>query len=98
VIKRTRPDMINGTLPDHVYLYTGGIESFHYAATTAIARLQKTVGDAINNTDTPVLISYLNGSVSKKAATKYLSFHQSGAVRQIGIRTMVIETESSEIF
>jgi hypothetical protein len=45
-----------GTYPDHVYLYTGTVNSFHYAATRPQQWPPGTVG-RYHNTD-PVLINY----------------------------------------
>ena len=47
----------SGPYPDHLYLYTGGINSYHYAATRPQQWRPNTVG-RYRNTD-PVLISYL---------------------------------------
>src|SRR5712692_2697581 len=46
-----------GTYPDHVYLYTGRINAFHYAATRPLQWPPGRVG-RYHNTD-PVLINYL---------------------------------------
>ena len=47
----------SGTYPDHLYLYTGSVDSFHYAATRPLQWPPNTVG-RYRNTD-PVLINYL---------------------------------------
>ena len=47
----------SGPYPDHVYLYTGSINSFHYAATRPLQWPPGAVG-RYRNTD-PVLINYL---------------------------------------
>src|SRR3982075_2432597 len=81
----------NGTYPDHVYLYTGGIDSFHYAATRPLQWPPNTVG-RYHNTD-PVLISYLIRLGVEKSGDEYLSFPQRVLFDKLGIRTMVIETD-----
>ena len=61
-----------GPYPDHVYLYTGGIDSFHYAATRPLQWPPNTVG-RYHNTD-PVLISYLIRLGVEKGATSISHF------------------------
>jgi CubicO group peptidase (beta-lactamase class C family) len=80
-----------GTYPDHLYLYTGLINSFHYAATRPMQWPPGTVG-RYHNTD-PVLINYLIRLAVEKRGEEYLSFPQSALFDRIGIRTMVIETD-----
>ena len=46
-----------GPYPDHLYLYTGSVDSFEYAATRPLQWPPNTVG-RYRNTD-PVLINYL---------------------------------------
>src|SRR4029450_12259212 len=80
-----------GPSPAHVYLYTGGIDSFHYAATRPLQWPPNTVG-RYHNTD-PVLISYLTRLGVEKNGDEYLSFPQRRLFDKLGIRTMVIETD-----
>ncbi len=80
-----------GTYPDHVYLYTGRINAFHYAATRPLQWPPATVG-RYHNTD-PVLINYLIRLAVEKRCEEYLSFPQRALFDKIGIRTMVIETD-----
>jgi CubicO group peptidase (beta-lactamase class C family) len=77
--------------PDHVYLYTGSINSFHYAATRPQQWPPNTVG-RYRNTD-PALISYLVRLAVEKRGEEYLSFPQRALFDKIGIRTMVMETD-----
>ncbi len=77
--------------PDHVYLYTGGINSFKYAATRPQEWPPNTVG-RYRNTD-PVLTNYLNRLGIEKLGEEYLSFPQRALFDKIGIRTMVMETD-----
>ena len=81
----------SGTYPDHLYLYTGGIDSFHYAATRPLQWPPNTVG-RYHNSD-PVLISYLIRLAIEKRGEEYLSFPQRALFDKIGIRTMVLETD-----
>jgi len=80
-----------GTYPDHLYLYTGGINSFQYAATRPPQWPPDTVG-RYHNTD-PVLINYLIRLAVEKRGEEYLSFPQRALFDKVGIRTMVIETD-----
>ncbi|MBA3557461.1 MAG: serine hydrolase [Gemmatimonadaceae bacterium] len=77
--------------PDHVYLYTGSVNSFKYAATRPQQWRPNTVG-RYRNTD-PVLINYLIRLGVEKRGEEYLSFPQRALFDKIGIRTMVMETD-----
>jgi CubicO group peptidase (beta-lactamase class C family) len=81
----------SGPYPDHVYLYTGSVNSFHYAATRPLQWPPGTVG-RYRNTD-PVLINYLVRLGVEKRGEEYLSFPQRALFDTIGIRTMVLETD-----
>jgi CubicO group peptidase (beta-lactamase class C family) len=80
-----------GTYPDHLYLYTGGVDSFKYAATRPQQWPPNTVG-RYRNTD-PVLTNYLNRLGSEKLKVDYLSYPQRHLWDKIGVRTMVMETD-----
>ena len=80
-----------GPYPDHLYLYTGSVNSFQYAATRPLQWPPNTVG-RYRNTD-PVLINYLIRLGVEKRKQDYLSFPQRALFDKIGIRTMVIETD-----
>jgi CubicO group peptidase (beta-lactamase class C family) len=81
----------NGTYPDHLYLYTGSVDSFHYAATRPLQWPPNTVG-RYHNTD-PVLTNYLIRLAVEKRKEEYLSFPRRALFDKIGIRTMVLETD-----
>jgi CubicO group peptidase (beta-lactamase class C family) len=81
----------SGPYPDHLYLYTGGVNSFHYAATRPLQWPPNTVG-RYHNTD-PVLINYLVRLGVEKRGEEYLSFPHRALFDKLGIRTMVIETD-----
>ncbi len=82
----------SGPYPDHVYLYTGSINAFHYAATRPLQWPPGTVG-RYRNTD-PVLINYLVRLGVERRGEEYLSFPQRALFDTLGIRTMVMETDS----
>jgi len=77
--------------PDHMYFYTGGINTFEYAATRPQQWPPNTVG-RYRNCD-PSLISYLIRLAVEKRGEEYLSFPQRALFDKVGIRTMVLETD-----
>jgi CubicO group peptidase (beta-lactamase class C family) len=81
----------NGPYPDHLYLYTGGIDSFHYAATRPLQWPPNSVG-RYRNTD-PVLVNYLIRLAVERRGGNYASFPQQALFDKIGVRSMVIETD-----
>jgi CubicO group peptidase (beta-lactamase class C family) len=80
-----------GTYPDHLYLYTGTVNSFHYAATRPLQWPPGRVG-RYHNTD-PVLINYLVRLAVERRREEYWSFPQRALFDTIGIRTAVLETD-----
>src|SRR5437773_1906145 len=81
----------SGPYPDHLYLYTGGVNSFHYAATRPLQWPPGTIG-RYHNTD-PVLVNYLVRLGVEKRGEEYLSFPRRALFDKIGIRSMVMETD-----
>jgi CubicO group peptidase (beta-lactamase class C family) len=81
----------SGTYPDHLYLYTGCVNSFHYAATRPLQWPPNTVG-RYHNSD-PVLTNYLIRLAVERRGEEYLSFPRRALFDKIGIRTMVMETD-----
>ena len=87
------PDyMDDGRYPDHYYLYTGGENLFHYAATRPQQWLPGQVG-RYRNTD-PVLTNYLIRLAVEKRKEDYLSFPRRALLDKLGMRTMLMETDS----
>ncbi len=80
-----------GPYPDHLYLYTGAVDAYRYAATRPQQWPPDTVG-RYRNTD-PVLTSYLMRLAVEKRGEDYLSFPQRALFDKLGIRTMVLETD-----
>jgi CubicO group peptidase (beta-lactamase class C family) len=80
-----------GPYPDHLYLYTGTVNSFQYAATRPLQWPPGQVG-RYRNTD-PVLGNYLVRLAVEKRGEEYLSFPQRALFDRLGIRTMVAETD-----
>jgi CubicO group peptidase (beta-lactamase class C family) len=80
-----------GPYPDHVYLYTGAINSFHYAATRPLQWPPGTVG-RYRNTD-PVLVNYLIRLAVEKRREDYLAFPRRALFDKLGMRSVVIETD-----
>ncbi|MCL4846621.1 MAG: beta-lactamase family protein [Acidobacteria bacterium] len=77
--------------PDHLYLYTGTVNSFEWAATRPLQWRPNTVG-RYRNTD-PVLASYLVKLGAEKLGQDYHAFPQRVLFDKIGIRNAVIETD-----
>jgi CubicO group peptidase (beta-lactamase class C family) len=77
--------------PDHLYLYTGGVNSFEYAASLPQQWLPNTVG-RYRNVD-PVLTNYMVRLGVEKKGEEYHTFPQRFLFDKIGIRTMVMETD-----
>ncbi len=77
--------------PDHLYLYTGGANSYEYAATRPPQWPPNTIG-RYRNTD-PVLGGYLVRLGVEKLHEDYLSFPRRALLDKLGMRTMVMETD-----
>ncbi len=85
------PGFDPATYPDHLFLYTGRVDSFKYAATRPPQWPPNTVG-RYRNTD-PVLTNYLVRLAVEKRGEEYLSFPQRALFDRIGVRSMVMETD-----
>ncbi len=77
--------------PDHLYLYTGGVNSYHWAATRPLQWQPNTVG-RYRNTD-PVLGSYLVRLGAEKLGQDYHAFPQRALFDKLGIRDAILETD-----
>ncbi len=77
--------------PDHLYVYTGSINSFQWAATRPQQWLPNLVG-RYRNSD-PVLINYLVRLGVEGRGGKYHEFPQRALFDKMGIRTMIMEAD-----
>ena len=77
--------------PDHIYVYTSAINTFHWTATRPQQWPPGTVG-RYRNCD-PVLVNYLIRLGVEKQGDDYLSFPQEALFDKIGIRNIIIETD-----
>ena len=77
--------------PDHLYLYTGTVDSYEWAATRPQQWEPNTVG-RYRNSD-PILASYLVRLAVEARGEDYHSFPQRNLFDKIGIRDAVIETD-----
>jgi len=77
--------------PDHLYVYTGAIDSFQWAATRPQQWPPNKVG-RYRNSD-PVLINYLIRLGVEKIDQEYHAFPQRALFDKLGIRDMVLETD-----
>lgn len=77
--------------PDHLYLYTGGVNSYHYAATRPQQWAPNTVG-RYRNVD-PVMASYLVRLGVERLRQDYHAFPQRALFDKLGIRDAIIDTD-----
>jgi CubicO group peptidase (beta-lactamase class C family) len=77
--------------PDHVYLYTGSVNSFEYAATRPQEWEPNTVG-RYRNTD-PVLTNYLIRLAVEGRGEDYHAFPRRALFDKLGMRDVVMETD-----
>ena len=77
--------------PDHIYVYTGAVNSFQWAATRPPEWQPNTIG-RYRNSD-PVLVNYLIRLGVEGRGEEYLSFPQRALFDKIGIRNMTMETD-----
>lgn len=77
--------------PDHLYVYTGSVNSFEYAASLGQQWEPNTVG-RYRNSD-PVLTNYLVRLGVEKLGDDYHSFPQRELFDKIGVRHMIMETD-----
>ena len=81
----------SGPYPDHLYYYTGSINSFQYAATRPQQWEPAMVG-RYRNTD-PVLTNYLVRLAVEKRGENYHAWPQRALFDKLGIRTFVLDTD-----
>ena len=77
--------------PDHLYVYTGSVNSFEWAATRPQQWPPNTIG-RYRNSD-PVLTNYLVRLGVEGRGDEYLSFPQRDLFDKIGVRGFVLETD-----
>lgn len=78
--------------PDHLYVYTTPVNSFNWSATRPQQWAPNTVG-RYRNCD-PSLINYLVRLAVEQRGEEYLTFPQTALFDKIGIRNMVMETDT----
>jgi CubicO group peptidase (beta-lactamase class C family) len=78
--------------PDHKYVYTSSVNSFRWSATRPQQWAPNTVG-RYRNCD-PSLINYLIRLAVEGRGEEYLNFPQRSLFDKIGIRNMVMETDT----
>lgn len=77
--------------PDHLYLYTGTVNSFQYAATRPQQWLPNTVG-RYRNCD-PVLTNYMIRLAVEGRGDDYHQFPQQQLFDKIGVRNLIFQTD-----
>ena len=78
-------------IADHLYVYSGGIDVFHFSITRPVEHPRNTVG-RYRNVD-PLTIGYLIRQKVEELGENYLSWPQTALFDQIGIRKQVMETD-----
>jgi CubicO group peptidase (beta-lactamase class C family) len=81
----------NEGYPDHLYLYTGTVNSYEYAATRPQQWQPNTVG-RYRNCD-PVLTNYLIRLAVEGRGDEYHQFPQQQLFDKIGVRNLVFQTD-----
>jgi CubicO group peptidase (beta-lactamase class C family) len=81
-----------GPYPDHLYLYTGPIDAFRYAATRPLQWPPGRVG-RYRNVDVAV-VNYLVRLALERRGEEYWSFPRRALFDPLGIRTMVMDTDA----
>ena len=77
--------------PDHLYVYTGGVDAYHYAATRPQQWPPGQVGRYRNGD--PLLANYLVRLAVESRGENYHAFPQHALFDQIGVRSAVLETD-----
>ena len=77
--------------PDHLYVYTGGVNAYHYAATRSRQWPAGEVGRYRNGD--PLLANYLVRLAVEARGENYHAFPQRALFDQIGVRNAVLETD-----
>ena len=77
--------------PDHLYVYTGGVNAYHYAATRSRQWPVGQVGRYRNGD--PLLANYLVRLAVEARGENYHAFPQRALFDQIGVRNAVLETD-----
>jgi CubicO group peptidase (beta-lactamase class C family) len=77
--------------PDHLYVYTGAIDSFQWAITRPLQWPPNMVG-RYRNSD-PLTLNYLVKKAALAKGENYLAFPQRQLFDKLGVRGMVIETD-----
>jgi CubicO group peptidase (beta-lactamase class C family) len=81
----------NGPYPDHLFYYTGAVDTFKYAATRPMQYPAGQVG-RYRNTD-PVLVNYLIRLAVERRGENYFTYPQRALFDRIGIRSAVLEPD-----
>jgi CubicO group peptidase (beta-lactamase class C family) len=79
------------TIADHLYIYAGGIDAFHFSITRPAEFPPNTVG-RYRNCD-PLTIGHLIRRTVEKLGENYLSWPQKALFDRIGIRRQVLEPD-----
>jgi CubicO group peptidase (beta-lactamase class C family) len=86
------PDFSPDVFPDHVYVYNGAVNIYEFAYARPLQFPPNTEG-RYRNCD-PLSLAFIVQQTAKKRGENYLSLPQRALLDRIGIRKMVLETDS----
>ncbi len=78
-------------IADHLYIYTGGIDAFHFSITRPVEHPPNTVGRYRNGD--PLTVGYIIRRTVDEMGEHYLSWPQRALFDRIGIRKQVLEPD-----
>jgi CubicO group peptidase (beta-lactamase class C family) len=78
-------------IADHLYIYAGGIDAFHFSITRSLEFPPNTTG-RYRNSD-PLTLGYIIRQTVEAAGEEYLSWPQRALFDRIGIREQVLEPD-----
>ena len=78
-------------MPDHLYIYAGGIDAFHFSITRPVEFPPNTVG-RYRNSD-PLTIGYIIRQTVERLGENYLTWPQQALFDRIGIHKQVLEPD-----
>jgi CubicO group peptidase (beta-lactamase class C family) len=79
------------TIADHLYIYAGGIDAFHFSITRPAEHPPNTVG-RYRNCD-PLSLGYIIRQTVEKLGETYLAWPQKALFDRIGVRKQVLEPD-----
>ncbi|MEM7143392.1 MAG: serine hydrolase [Actinomycetota bacterium] len=85
-------DWLDTGYPDHIRVYSGGLDTFDFVLSRPAEHPRQTVG-RYRNCD-PLMLGYLIQQEARERGEEYLTFPQRALFDRIGIRRQVLETDA----